>query len=206
MTSKRQHWNTIFSSTERTRLGWYEEDAVQTLGLLDTIPDRAASTIFIPGAGTSILIDQLLAKGAKLILNDISSEALNQTKARLQDSAHKITWLCQDIALPIIEPLPTINIWIDRAVLHFLTTENDIGGYFDNVRSQLKVGGYALFAEFSKKGARKCAGLEVHRYSVDELTQRLGTSFELVSQIEHNYVNPEGGNRPYIYALFKRFK
>ena len=68
----------------------------------------------------------------------------------------------------------------------------------------MKKGGHVLFAEFSKEGAPKCAGLELHRYSVDELTERLGSSFQLVNHFEHLYLNPTGETRPYVYCLYQK--
>jgi len=59
-------------------------------------------------------------------------------------------------------------------------------------------------AEFSKEGHPQCAGLEVHRYSLDELSKNLGTSFKLISHFNYTYTNPFGAARPYIYTLFKR--
>jgi hypothetical protein len=90
--------------------------------------------------------------------------------------------------------------------LHFLVNKEDIKGYFENLKAILKLGGYAIFAEFSMIGATKCAGLPLHRYSVDELSKRLGPSFKIVSHFDYTYINPSGDPRPYIYALFKREK
>ena len=206
MKSTSKHWDAIFSNTEDSKLGWYEKDASRTLELLNHIPEWNKSTVFLPGAGTSVLIEELLFKGARLVLNDISIEALSRVKDRLNDKGEKIDWLCQDIAQPIQGILPEIDIWIDRAVLHFLTDEDDINGYFENVKSILKAGSHAIFAEFSKAGAPKCAGLILHRYSIEELSERLGSSFELVSHFDYSYINPYGDPRPYIYALYKREK
>jgi hypothetical protein len=50
------------------------------------------------------------------------------------------------------------------------------------------------------------AGLTLHRYSIEELSERLGSSFTLISHFDHIYINPYGDPRPYIYALFKREK
>ena len=36
--------------------------------------------------------------------------------------------------------------------------------------SILKIGGHAVFAEFSLIGASKCAGLTLQRYSIEELS------------------------------------
>ncbi len=206
MKSSRNHWDTIFSNTPDSNLGWYEQNASKTLELLNQIPEWEESTIFLPGAGTSVLIEELLARGVKLILNDISLEALNRVKARLSNKSGEITWLCQDIAQPIQSAIPGVDIWLDRAVLHFLTDEDDIKGYFENVKSSLKTNGYALFAEFSKAGAPKCAGLTVHRYSLEELSAKLGASFKLISQFDYTYLTPHGDPRPYIYALYRREK
>lgn len=205
MKSSSKHWNDIFSTTENSQLGWYEKNASQTLELLSKIPEWEKSSIFLTGAGTSVLAEELLNKGVKLVLNDISIEALNKLKNSLTpEESSGIIWLCQDISQPIQCTIPYINIWIDRAVLHFLTDQEDINGYFKNVRSVLKSGGYAIFAEFSKTGAPKCAGLTLHRYSVEELSENLGASFQLISHFDYNFINPFGDPRPYIYTLFKR--
>ncbi len=69
----------------------------------------------------------------------------------------------------------------------------------------MKIGGYAIFAEFSKKGATKCAGLDVRRCDVQDLEKNL-PAFELIAAEEYTYINPKGDPRPHIYALFKRKK
>ncbi len=206
MKSDSEHWDNIFSKTEDAKLGWFEKDTSQTFKLLGEIPDLEKATVFLPGAGTSILIEDLIPRVSKLILNDISNEALNRVKQRLKEGSEEIEWLFQDIAQPIKELIPEVDIWIDRAVLHFLTNENDINGYFENLKSTLKIGGHAVFAEFSLIGAPKCAGLTLHRYSIDELSTNLGSSFKLVSHFDFTHINPFGDPRPYIYALFKREK
>lgn len=204
MKSNSTHWNRIFRETAETSLGWYENDPAQTLRLLRQIPDWENSTLFLPGAGISILVDVLLDAGAKLILNDISQTALDQVKERVGDKTSVIEWLCQDIAQPLGGNVSPIDIWIDRAVLHFLTAEDEIQGYFKNVLEKVKVGGYTLFAEFPPHGVSTCAGLELHRYSIEELTERLGPNFLLIEYFDHTYMNPVGDPRPYIYTLFER--
>ena len=205
MSSNREHWDKIFSDTENSKLGWWENDTSKTFELLNMIPNWMSSKIFISGVGTSNLADALLEEKATLVLNDISQEALDKLKIRLALYEKQIEWLCHDISKSI-EPLVPVDIWIDRAVLHFFNNEADIEGYFNNVKSMLKIDGYAIFAEFSKTGAPKCAGLPLNRYSAKELSQRLGSSFELVNTFDHTFINPEGGERPYIYALYKKTK
>ena len=204
MKSNCEHWNRIFRETDEDQLGWYETDPVNTIRLLNRVPDWKTSTLFLPGAGTSVLIDVLLEAGARLILNDISREALDHDKERLGDQAVAAEWICQDIAAPLDKKVPPIDIWIDRAVLHFLTEEQDIAGYFQNVMTHVRVGGHTLFAEFPPHGVSVCAGFDLHRYSVEELSDRLGCGFSLVDHFEYSYTNPDGEPRPYIYALYQR--
>ncbi len=202
MKSSKRHWDRIFKDTEDQKLGWYEDDVAPTLSLLKKIPIR--KKVFISGVGTSLLIDQLLAEGTSLILNDISHTALDKVKIRHKEQEHEITFLCQDVSMPIQHKTASADVWIDRAVLHFLTDEDDIKGYFNNLNNILKAGGYAIFAEFSKDGATECAGLTLHRYSVEELSEKLGNTFELIESFNHTYFNPNGETRPYIYALYKK--
>lgn len=206
MESLTTHWDKIYNKTESSNLGWYEDNFNQTIGFLNRIINWDTSTMFIAGAGSSKLADQLLHKNIKLILNDISSEGLKIIKDRIGENAAKIKWICQDISKSLPSDTPMVDIWVDRAVLHFLTNEADIMGYFRNLNSYLKIGGHVLFAEFSNKGALKCAGLPIHQYSIVEFDKYLGNSYTLIDQLEWVFTNPKGEPRPYIYALYKKIK
>ena len=204
MKSRGRHWDELFSAKEESQLGWYEHDPARTLEMLGRVPGWEGSTVMIPGAGTSVLVDELLARGCRLILNDVSREALDRLRARLGERAGEAVWLCCDISRPLPEDLPPVDLWIDRAVLHFLCEEAEIAGYFENVRHLLRPGGHALFAEFSTRGATQCAGLPIHRYGVEELDRRLGEGFRRIDQFDHTYINPRGEPREYLYALYRR--
>lgn len=203
MTTPNEHWNAIFSAKVDPELGWYEKDASQTIKFLDKIPHGGSETVFLPGAGTSVLVDELLARGYNLILNDISDEALNKLKKRVGPNA-RVTWLHHDISKPLPDGLPSTDIWIDRAVLHFLLEEEVINAYFANLHSSLRKGGYALLTEFSSIGAPKCAGLNLHRYSIEEMNRRMGPDFQLLSHEDYIFTNPAGDPRPYLYSLYRK--
>jgi EEF1A lysine methyltransferase 2 len=197
-----EHWNEIFRKTDDCGLGWYEKDFSQSLKFLNLIPNWRESKMFVAGAGTSGLIELLLRSEAELILNDLSQEAIIKAKDKYGDN-RRTQWLCHDISKPLPAWVNDIDIWFDRAVLHFLVNEGDVEGYFDNVHAAVKPGRYAIFAEFSKTGATRCAGLEVRRYDTQDLSDRL-VGFELLTHEEYTYVNPNGDPRPYIYTLFKK--
>lgn len=145
-----------------------------------------------------------MTKGYKLILNDISEVALRNVSGRI-GQYEKVSLLHHDMSQPLPDALvSTVDIWVDRAVLHFLLKEEDIQGYFANLRAAVQRGGHVLLAEFSSSGAQKCAGLELHRYSIAEMSMRLGDDFTLLASEEHTYINPSGQPRPYIYGLFRK--
>ena len=177
MKTKSEHWNAIFSDSKDSSLGWYEDDLAKTFSLLNKIEQWEQSTLFISGAGTSSLIDSLHSKNINLVVNDISIEAIKKVKYRLGKNQEKINWLCQDISQPFQKEIPTLDIWMDRAVLHFLIEEDDIKGYFENLKQHLAITGYAIFAEFAHAGATQCASLPVHQYSIAELSERRGGIF-----------------------------
>ena len=138
MSPTSSHWDKIFSNTDDANLGWYEDDVSHTLKLLKLIANWEHSNMFLVGTGTSILIETVLDEGVYLTLNDISAAALDKVKIRLGKKSESINWLCQDISEPVDKEShseSSIDIWVDRAVLHFLTDEKSIKGYFDNLKA-----------------------------------------------------------------------
>ena len=204
MSERQKHWDQIFSKTLfDNSLGWYERHSTQTLNYLDRLDLAIPSTIFISGAGTSVLPGDLLVRGHKLIINDVSEQAVQTLRKRIGPNG-RATWLSSDLALPLPESLVPIDLWIDRAVLHFLLSEEDIQQYFNTVQSAVRSGGYVLLAQFSTKAVDRCAGLGVHRYSLEEMGDRLGGKFRLIEDEIHNYTAPGGASRPYLYALYQK--
>lgn len=79
-----EHWDNIFENTKDEKLGWYEDDVNQTLKFFDFIDDFKELSIFITGAGTSLLVDNFVGKTKELILNDISKKALEKLELKHQ--------------------------------------------------------------------------------------------------------------------------
>ncbi len=201
MANTQTHWNQIFDQKPEQELGWYETDVSQTMACLTPVEINQYTTVFVPGAGTSHLVDELVRRGCHLILNDISDSALAKLNSRLGHGNHE--FLHHDMATPL-KTSYDVDVWIDRAVLHFLLTNAEIETYFDNVRRSVVSGGYVLLAEFSTTGAEKCASLPVHRYSIEDMQSRLGNGFTLIHSEDYIFINPFGQQRPYLYALFQR--
>ncbi len=68
----------------------------------------------------------------------------------------------------------------------------------------LKPNGIVIIAVFALNGAEKCCGLQLKRYSAETLEDSLGKEFKLIESFNHIFINPNGGERPYIYTLLQR--
>lgn len=198
-----EHWNSIFNKTDDNKLGWWENETSQTLKFIENININSFTNIFLAGAGTSVLVDELIKQDCNLILNDISFIALEKLKLRLKNSS-KLDFFQYDLSKPFVKE--NIDIWIDRAVLHFLLKEKDIEIYFENLNKNLRIGSFALFAQFKIGGATSCASLEIKQYDIYELSKRLGENFELILNENYDFINPFGNKKEYVYALYKRVK
>lgn len=204
-----QHWDNVYQTKADTEIGWYENKPEQTMRLVNACSLHKNARILNVGAGTTTLIDALLNDGYNTILaNDLSAVALQKLKDRIAEQYnYNLECIVDDLTEPKVLPnIAPVDLWIDRAVLHFFTTEKEQTTYFNLVKKVVAKNGYVLIAVFETNGAPKCCGLELQRYNLQMLQDGLGNNFKLVDTFEHTYINPFGGERPYIYTLFKKEK
>lgn len=204
MKNLNNHWDNLYTNTDQNKLGWFEDNLSQTNKFLSLINLNDNANIFLPGAGTSELVDSLVQNNYNVIINDISIEALNNTYKRNIQYKNNLTIFNHNLSSVFPKDLQKSDLWLDRAVLHFLLTEDDIKIYFDNLKNNLNKNGYVLLAEFSDDGAISCAGLNIKRYTTDKFSYYLGDEFELIKDEKYTFINPNGDDRPYIYALYQR--
>ena len=153
------------------------------------------------GGGDSKLVDYLLDEGFENItVLDISAKALAKVKKRLGDKAEKINWIVNDITE--FDPDTTFDIWHDRATFHFLTTAAQISKYMDTARKA--VSGYLTIATFSENGPKKCSGLDVKRYSEENLTTELKNGFEKIRCVTEDHTTPFDTIQNFLFCSFKR--
>jgi len=202
----KEHWNKVYSSRADEKLGWYEDFPQESICLIDKCNLSPDSVILNVGAGTTTLIEFLLLMGySNIIATDISNESLTKLKISLGKEEDKVTWIVDDLTHPVLlRNIPPVDLWIDRAVLHFFTESIDQDTYFELLNSKVRKGGFVLFAEFHLTGATKCSGLPVHRYNEEMLAKKLGDDFTLINSFNHLYSTPSGAERPYIYTLFRK--
>ena len=202
-----EHWDKVYQTKEDEQLGWFEKDPGPTLKLIDKCNLKPDATILNVGVGTTTLIDALLDKGfTKIIANDLSKAALEKLETRiLKKYNYQLRSIADDLTNPKnLLKLKNIDLWIDRAVLHFFLSEEGQENYFNTLKSVVSKKGYVIIAVFSLEGAEKCSGLPLQRYNAEMLQEKLGSEFELVDTFNHIYINPSGSERPYVYTLFQK--
>ncbi len=200
------HWDKAYTDKETEKLGWYEKEATPTIELIEETGLAKDARILNVGVGTTTLIDDLISKGySNLIATDLSAKALDILKERC--GKESVSYLQDDLTnSTVLNTIPQVDLWNDRAVLHFFLEEKDKQSYFDLLKKVVKVNGYVIIATFNLEGALKCCGLDLCRYDKDMISERLGDDFELIKNFDHTFINPGGASRAYVYTLFKRIK
>jgi len=204
---KKSHWENIYTRKQIDKLGWFEENPVPSQELIDYCGLKRDASMLHVGAGATTLVDELLKLGySNLIANDLSQEALENLKARLgPELSRTVQWIVDDLINPRILPtLEPVDLWHDRAVLHFFTKDSEQSAYFKLLKQKVKKGGFVIIAAFNLNGATTCSGLPVHRYDQQMLQDKLGNDFVLQKAFDYNYIMPSGDERAYIYTLFER--
>jgi len=202
----KEHWDHTYTNSAEEKLGWYETDLEPTMRLITkTGLDKNARMLAV-GAGSTTLIDALLKEEyTAIIATDLSAVALRNLKNRLHTK--QVSYIVDDLVNPSeLNSIAAVDLWIDRAVLHFFTKPEDQDVYFDLLKRKVKTNGFVLLAEYDLNGASRCAGLPVYRYSKEMLVEKLGTDFELTSSFDHTFIMPSGDKRPYIYTLFRKLR
>lgn len=202
-----KYWNRVYTKKEVDTLGWYEENPIPSLTLIEKCELEKDSHILNVGTGASTLIDHLLELSYENITaTDISSASMDKLKTRLGEvESNKVNWIVDDLTLPTeLLDMGMVDLWHDRAVLHFLTEESEQNTYFDLLKNKVKSHGYVIIAAFNLEGATMCSGLPVYRYELNTISNKLGKDFTLVDSFDYTYTMPSGDTRAYIYTLFRR--
>ena len=204
---KKDHWEKVYSDKVSTEVSWYQQHPQQSLELIKATGVDTSARIIDIGGGASTLVDFLLDAGYQnLSVLDISHTAIEQAKSRLDQYANgradSVVWLEQDITRFAAEK--PFDIWHDRAVFHFLTSEDDRSKYVNVMAGALKQGAHVIIATFGLDGPEKCSGLDVKRYSPETMSVVLGDSFQLVETREEQHITPGAGRQSFIYCRFKR--
>jgi len=196
----REHWEAVYGRQAPDKVSWYRPHLDRSLSFIDAAGLPSDAAIIDVGGGASTLVDDLLARGfVDVTVLDISSSALDAAKTRMGATAEKVTWLVADITRTTL-PEARYDFWHDRAVFHFLREEADRRRYVETVRRSVKPGGHVLIATFGPDGPERCSGLDVVRFSVDQLHAEFGDHFRKVGGFTETHSTPWGSEQQFVYC------
>lgn len=199
---KTAHWENVYQTKSSTEVSWYEPEPKQSLDLILEAAGEKRGRVIDVGGGQSFLVDRLLDSGFKQVaVLDISSAAIEATKARLSERASQVEWIVADITQA--ESLGEFDIWHDRAVFHFLTDSDDRERYMKLLKRSLPIGGHFIVGTFAKGGPEKCSGLPICQYNATTMQEKLGPSFEPVKCSEYLHTTPTGKSQQFFFGVYK---
>jgi SAM-dependent methyltransferase len=196
------HWDRVYETKDPSEVSWYQPNALTSMRFIQKYGGRQARVIDV-GAGASELIDALLDAGYQRPLwLDLSGAALARTKARLGPRSALVDWLVADVTKD--PALTEVDLWHDRAVLHFLTDAAHQQGYARVAAKTVRPGGHAIIATFAPDGPERCSGLPVQRHDGRSIAVLLGPDFELLEEEREVHRTPAGVEQRFCWSVLRR--
>jgi len=200
--ARQSHWQRVYRDKEPTDVSWYQPVPEKSLRLLRAAGVPKSRAILDAGGGASTLVDHLLAQGyTDISVLDISAAALERSRARLGEAADSVAWIESDVTA--FAPSRRYALWHDRAVFHFLTDPEERGKYIDVMQRALEPDGHLVLATFGPEGPKRCSGLDIRRYGIDELGQLLGARFALHEYELEAHQTPGGATQQFLYSRWQ---
>lgn len=200
----KDHWEKVYSTKAPDGVSWFQPHADMSMRLIRASGLDHDAAIIDVGGGASTLVDDLLDEGYRNVtVLDLSGAALAESRRRLGPRGASVRWMEADITRAVFEP-HSLDLWHDRAVFHFLTTEEDRTAYVRQVLRALKPGGHVIMATFGSDGPVQCSGLPVMRYAPDELHAEFGEAFTMLGHEEQLHHTPFGTDQQFIYCMCRK--
>jgi 2-polyprenyl-3-methyl-5-hydroxy-6-metoxy-1,4-benzoquinol methylase len=203
MYDAKEHWEDIWTRKKSNEVSWYQQYPKTSIDLiLSTNPSKDAKIIDV-GGGDSNLTDKLLELGFKNItVLDISAKALERSKERLGKKADSINWIYCDIRE--FDSQKRYDVWHDRALLHFLTDEQDMQKYVEMIRKHVNDKGHVIISSFSTRGPMMCSGLNTRQYSEESMKKLFFNGFEHIKSFEEEHKTPFGVIQIFTCNVFRK--
>ncbi len=198
----KKHWENIYQKKEIDGVSWYQKVPIESLQLIKKYSISNSDKIIDIGCGKSFLADNLLELNyTNISLVDISSNALKEVKDRLQNKS--LNFIETDILN--FNSNDKYDIWHDRAVFHFITNPEGIEKYISLCNKYINKQGILIIGTFAEDGPLKCSGLEIKRYSVDQISDLFEESFELVESFKMIHKTPFNTEQSFSFCVLRKF-
>jgi trans-aconitate methyltransferase len=195
------HWNDRYRTVGSSEVSWYESEPTVSLELLDLLGVSPDQSVIDIGGGASALVDHLLARGHDdLAVLDLSAAALDEARQRTGDP-EMVIWIEGDLVT--WAPPRRWQVWHDRAVAHFLTTDDQRAAYARTLAAATGPGAAVVLGAFAPDGPTHCSGLEVRRQSFDDLVELAG-DLDVIERRHHLHRTPSGGEQSFSWIAGRR--
>ncbi len=198
---KKKHWENIYLTKDIDEVSWYQEIPYESIELIKKFSTTNSDTIIDIGCGKGFLADNLLKLNYKNItLVDISLNALKEVKERLNNKS--LNFIETDILNLKLEQ--TFDIWHDRAVFHFITNKKRVEKYISLCNEYIAEGGKLIIGTFAEDGPLKCSGLEIKRYSTENLKDLFKENFEFIEGFKKLHCTPFDTQQSFTFCVFRK--
>lgn len=198
----KKHWENIYQKKEIDGVSWYQKIPSESLQLIKKYSISNSDKIIDIGCGKSFLADNLLELNyTNISLVDISSNALKEVKERLQNKS--LNFIETDILN--FNSNDKYDIWHDRAVFHFITDREGIKKYISLCNEYINKKGILIIGTFAEDGPLKCSGLEIKRYSVDQISGLFKETFELIESFKMLHKTPFDTEQSFSFCVLRKF-
>jgi ubiquinone/menaquinone biosynthesis C-methylase UbiE len=196
----KSHWEQVYQTKAPDAVSWYAPHLETSLKLIQQAAHDKNAAIIDVGGGEATLVDDLLDhEHERISVLDISQTAIDVARKRLGAKGTKVTWYCSDITTATL-PKSYFDVWHDRAVFHFLTSEEDRQKYVRQVMRSVKHGGHVIISTFGPEGPEKCSGLDVVKYDAGSLHTEFGKTFQLIESSTEIHQTPFGTTQQFLYC------
>lgn len=197
----KEHWQRVYQNHQSEEVSWYQARPNVSLQFLEELQVSKEASIIDIGGGDSTFVDHLLERGYKdITVLDISPAALDKAKLRLGEKAKMVEWIEGDVTR--FDGRRKYDLWHDRAVLHFLTKEQEVEDYFRIANNSAKKGGKIILGIFSLNGPEKCSGLPVQGYSEEIITAKAKNFFQKIKCITIKHFTPLNTIQQFLFCSF----
>lgn len=201
MNNRAEHWQNIYAKKQPNEVSWTQDVPKTSLDFINGFMLPKDAAIIDIGGGDSKLVDFLLEAGyTNLTVLDISQHALDRAKKRLGVNADRVKWIVSDITQ--FKPTEKYDVWHDRAVFHFLTTEDEVQQYISI--AQQAVTNFMVIGTFSESGPEKCSGLNIKQYNEAALSLILRQYFDKLKCFTEDHVTPFDTVQNFLFCSFRK--